>query len=271
MARGRMLSSTLGGSKKFAQLKTDTSRMIYMLLIPHTDAYGRVEADAVTLAGRVLTRLTTPIEEIEESLQDMERVGLIRLWEVDDDEYLEIVDFHEHNAVVLSREAQAIIPDVRGVLPPERPPRNTKSADAAPLVHSAEYIQSGIAAYESAKSHTTCNTSPDQVCTSGNTSLHQVQHESAPETVEENISEEKRREDIEAPTRGASNTPLQKTERPANEADRPEGPTAQPEQPDVRLTGIPEVDRYILDTRANAAPDPYKEQLDKILARKVDA
>lgn len=145
MARGRFISATLGGSRKFARLASDTHRMIYMLLIPSADAYGRVDVDPVTLSGHVLTRLGIAPDVVNEALADMHHVGLLHLYEVGEDHYAEIVGFHEHNDIDLSREAQAIIPDARGVVPPEKPPRGTKRADADPRVWSGDYLAAGAA------------------------------------------------------------------------------------------------------------------------------
>lgn len=140
MARGRFISATLGDSRKFAKLANDTHRMIYMLLIPNTDAYGRLDVDPVTLGGRVLTRLGIAPDTVNAALADMHDVGLIHLYKVGEDQYAEIVNFHEHNDIDLSREAQAEIPDARGVMPPAKPPRGTKRADADPRVWSGDYL-----------------------------------------------------------------------------------------------------------------------------------
>lgn len=140
MARGRFISATLGGSRKFARLANDRHRMIYQLLIPSADAYGRIDADPITLGGRVLTRLGIAPDEISAALADMHEVGLIHLYQVGEDQYAEIVNFHEHNDIDLSREAQAEIPDARGVMPPKKPPRGTSRADADPRVWSGDYL-----------------------------------------------------------------------------------------------------------------------------------
>lgn len=146
MARGRFISATLGGSRKFARLANDTHRMIYMLLIPSVDAYGRIDADPVTLCGRVLTRLGIAPDDANTALADMHQVGLIHLYQVGEDQFAEIVDFHEHNDIDLSREAQAVIPDARGVMPPEKPPRGTKKAEADPRAWSADYVAANVVA-----------------------------------------------------------------------------------------------------------------------------
>jgi len=144
MARGRFISASLGGSRKFARLASDTHRMIYMLLIPSADAYGRVDVDPVTLSGRVLTRLSISPDVVSAALADMHSVGLIHLYDVGEDHYAEITNFHEHNDIDLSREAQGEIPDARGVLPPEKPPRGTKRADADPRVWSGDYLAANV-------------------------------------------------------------------------------------------------------------------------------
>lgn len=148
MARGRFILSTLGGSRKFAALENDTHRLVYVMLIPNADPLGRIDADPVMLTGLVLTRLNISATQCNTALHDAARCGLVRLYEVDGNQYAEIVDFHKHNDINAAREPQAIIPDCRGVKPPEKPARGTSASEANPLVWYADYIAEGIAAYE---------------------------------------------------------------------------------------------------------------------------
>lgn len=99
MARGRFISNSISGSKKFARLTAHDHRLMYMMLVPHADAEGRHDADPQILAGQVYTRLDFTPAQIEAGLRDMHDVGLIRLYAVGDEQYLEIVGFHEHNKV----------------------------------------------------------------------------------------------------------------------------------------------------------------------------
>lgn len=99
MARGRFISNSISGSKKFARLTAHDHRLMYMMLVPHADAEGRHDADPQILAGQVYTRLDFTAAQIEDGLRDMHDVGLIRLYAVGEEQYLEIVGFHEHNKV----------------------------------------------------------------------------------------------------------------------------------------------------------------------------
>ncbi|HEX7038916.1 MAG TPA: hypothetical protein VF202_02260 [Trueperaceae bacterium] len=127
MARGRFISNSISTSKKFARLQSNDHRLAYLMLVPHVDAEGRHDADTRILAGQVYTLLDLTHDQIEAALQDMHRVGLIRLYQVDGETYLEVTNFHEHNKVrrrddgTPSHEAPSIIPP---------PPAGTQSDSA---------------------------------------------------------------------------------------------------------------------------------------------
>lgn len=110
MARGRFISNTLGESHKFARLANDTHRLLYVLLITHTDVNGRVDADPIWIKGKVTTRLPITDTQITEALRDMHRVGLITHYRVRGMPYLEITNFTEHNTIRKDREAKPTIP-----------------------------------------------------------------------------------------------------------------------------------------------------------------
>ena len=125
MASGRFLSRALGGSRKYGALTGWHdgwyAACLYDHLVLHADAYGRVDADPIWINGQVMTRRPVPAERVNEALHELERVGLIALYEVDGNPYLEIAKFHEHNTLYLEREPQATIPFPDGTLPPEKP------------------------------------------------------------------------------------------------------------------------------------------------------
>lgn len=122
MARGRFISHTLGESHKFARLANDTHRLLYVLLITHTDVNGRVDADPVWIKGKVTTRLPITDTQILDALRDMHRVGLITHYRVRGNPYLEVTNFTQHNKVRAEREARPTIPGPEeGVLDPSPP------------------------------------------------------------------------------------------------------------------------------------------------------
>ena len=116
MARGRFISNSISTSKKFARLATNDHRLMYLMLLPHADAEGRHDADVRILTGQVYTLLDLPHDAVEAALEDMNNVGLIRLYYVAGERYLEITNFHEHNKVrrrddgTPSHEAPSTIP-----------------------------------------------------------------------------------------------------------------------------------------------------------------
>lgn len=142
MARGRMLSSSLGGSRKFSRLTSNDARLIYCLLIAHTDAYGRVEADPDYVKGTVLSRVPVTSDEVQAALEEMRDVGLIDLYLVDNFQYAEIVGFTDHNRTYPSREAQTTIPAPDGNVP-ERPARDDADASNTNATQDPVVTESG--------------------------------------------------------------------------------------------------------------------------------
>lgn len=113
MAEGRMLSKRISRSDKLAALKSDTSRMIYTWLIPYLDVEGRLEANVDLLKADIapLLKHITPkiIQRILIELHDNE---LILLYNINDKQYLQLVQFDEHQKNLRKdREAQSKIPE----------------------------------------------------------------------------------------------------------------------------------------------------------------
>jgi len=99
MARGRFISNTLGESDRFANLDDHAQRMLYMLLVTHADAEGRLKANTRWIRGKVLTYLDYPEDQLEAALQRMHQVGLATLYQADGSRFMQIEKFHEHNKI----------------------------------------------------------------------------------------------------------------------------------------------------------------------------
>lgn len=97
MARGRMISATIGESRKFAALASDRHRLMYLMVLPHVDKAGRFEADAVVIRSKCLMRLDVELSEVEAWLKDGAMTGLLRVYDARGLRVLEIVDFAKHN------------------------------------------------------------------------------------------------------------------------------------------------------------------------------
>jgi hypothetical protein len=92
-----MLSATISESKKFGNVQTNTSRLVYLMLLPWVDREGRYEADATLISHRVLMRCGITEDQVEEALTDLHRCGLIRLYSAQGKRVLEFVDFLKWN------------------------------------------------------------------------------------------------------------------------------------------------------------------------------
>ena len=74
MARGRMISKTLGSSRRFSALaeiagdKTEFCQALYPLIVAHADDFGRLEGDSFTISKRVFPVSRRSEAEFEEAL-----------------------------------------------------------------------------------------------------------------------------------------------------------------------------------------------------------
>lgn len=163
MARGRFVSNTLGGSRKFARLTGDFPRLLYVLLITHTDVNGRVDADPLWIRGQILTRIPADDDAINAALEEMHAVGLIHLYTANGAPYLEIVNFEEHNKVRADREAQATIPGPDGSTPATKPDRSPSTMPTGDRAGRAQRTTSELAGPAPEKVRSESGVTPAQV------------------------------------------------------------------------------------------------------------
>jgi hypothetical protein len=121
-----MLKRRISKSRKFASLKNDKARLLYLLLLPHLDAEGRMEADAGIIKGTVCPYIKTLSQAgIRIYLEQLHTSKLIRLYTVDDEKYLEYARFSDFNRIDKAKEATSHIPTPpelqsnSGATPPE--------------------------------------------------------------------------------------------------------------------------------------------------------
>lgn len=102
MARGRLISKSLGSSRKFHALLGEGGKLgefcqiLFPLLVSNTDDFGRMPGDAFTVKNLVLPTSRRPEVDFERALQAMEAVGLVVRYVVDDGIYLQVSKFDEH-------------------------------------------------------------------------------------------------------------------------------------------------------------------------------
>lgn len=112
-AKGRMINRCISTSRKLYEVD-DRSALIYTWLIPHTDAFGRMEGEAIIVMGSVVPLRGYTPEQVEESLQALEQAKLIERYEVDGKQYLEIVGFEENQAFRTDRKRVGHYPAKKG-------------------------------------------------------------------------------------------------------------------------------------------------------------
>jgi hypothetical protein len=111
MAEGRMIKKRISRSSKFANLKNDKARLLWLLLLPHLDVEGRCEADLNIVKGTVCPLIASLTHRsIASCLDDLHNIGLIILYENKGEKFLQVQRFHDFNTVNPSKEANSHIP-----------------------------------------------------------------------------------------------------------------------------------------------------------------
>jgi hypothetical protein len=119
MARGRMISKSLSTSRKFADLHRvagdlgEFSQLLFPLIVAHTDDHGRMSADAFTVKFQVLPISSRPLEDFDTAVQHMHEVGLLHVYHVDGDKFLQVIDFEKHQTG-LHKRTDSRIPEPPG-------------------------------------------------------------------------------------------------------------------------------------------------------------
>lgn len=109
-----MLSRTLGSSRRFNDVATvageltEFSQLLFTLLIPHVDDFGRMAGDAFTVRLSVFPGSSRSIQEFQEALAALHAVKLITVYEVDDGIWLQVNKFEQHQAGLHKRTKSAI-------------------------------------------------------------------------------------------------------------------------------------------------------------------
>jgi hypothetical protein len=102
MARGRLISRTLGTSRKFAALHgkipklAEFAQSLYPLLVACSDDFGRQSGDAFTVKCAVFPSSPRSEADFGTALEAMHASGLITLYQSESTQVLEIVRFDEH-------------------------------------------------------------------------------------------------------------------------------------------------------------------------------
>lgn len=109
MARGRMIDKRICVSNKFARLKKDKHRLLYLMILPHLDVEGKFTSDPQDIKDECVRKLMFSIKQIIEGLVALHNIGLIRLYVVDEKLYLEYDKFTDFQKIIKKREGESHI------------------------------------------------------------------------------------------------------------------------------------------------------------------
>jgi hypothetical protein len=128
MARGRMLSRSLGCSRRFTSLPdvlddllVEFAQLLFVMIIPHVDDYGRMTADPRSIKLSVLPASTRPEADFTRALEALHAVALITVYTDEGENVLQVNKFEDHQRGLNKRTVSHIAP------PPENSrefPRN---------------------------------------------------------------------------------------------------------------------------------------------------
>ena len=102
MARGRLISKSVGSSRKFhAALQQggklgEFAQALFLLIVPNADDYGRLPGDAFTVRHVVFPSSPHPERDFDRALDILANVGLIERYCVEGAVYLQVNQFDEH-------------------------------------------------------------------------------------------------------------------------------------------------------------------------------
>lgn len=105
-----MIDKRICLSNKFADLKSDKHRLLYLMIYPHLDVEGRFSSDLRDIKDECVRKLRFSFSMIANALVDLHFVGLLRLYEAKNKLFLEYCKFHEFQKINRKREGRSKIP-----------------------------------------------------------------------------------------------------------------------------------------------------------------
>lgn len=110
MAQRRMISKSISTSKRLSALSTFEA-LLFTWTIPHCDDYGRMDGNAKIVKGIVMPLRDETIEEVESALKILTKKQLIERYTVDEEEYLQITKWDDHQTFKTDRNRMAKYPE----------------------------------------------------------------------------------------------------------------------------------------------------------------
>lgn len=87
-----MIAKNISTSRKVNRLP-DRAALLYTWIIPHTDDYGHLEGDPISIRAKVAPMRTLTEQEVQQDLELMAQNELIRFYEIKGEKYIEVLNF----------------------------------------------------------------------------------------------------------------------------------------------------------------------------------
>jgi len=107
-----MIDKRIAKSKKLVALKHDRSRVLYFMILPHLDVEGKFTGDPEEIKEDCCPKLRYSVIKIAESIIELADVGLLKLYEVDGQVFIQYTKFAPFQVGIRKdREAPSVIPE----------------------------------------------------------------------------------------------------------------------------------------------------------------
>jgi len=90
-----MIDKVIVLSRKINKISEGAENLYYRIYV-NTDDYGHYHADPDIIKGQIYTLRNISLTEIQARISELAKIGLIKLYNHNTEEYLEIVDFEKH-------------------------------------------------------------------------------------------------------------------------------------------------------------------------------
>jgi len=116
-APGRMINSDISRSKRIASLSPE-ALSLFCLLIPHFNAHGKMLANPYLIKGLVCPYIEwISVEDVELLLMEISDKTNVKYWKDDSGEYLQSMNWQEHQKLKTDRLGKDYFPDCPAELP----------------------------------------------------------------------------------------------------------------------------------------------------------
>jgi hypothetical protein len=132
MARGRIISRTLGTSRRFADIARHAGKLaefaqaLYPMVVVHSDDHGRQHGDAFTVKHAIWPTSQRSEGDFDKAIIALDRAGLVHRYSVDGVIYLQVLNFEEHQQG-LHKRRESKFPSATGT--PRNAPENPGRTD----------------------------------------------------------------------------------------------------------------------------------------------